>query len=97
MLSYEQICEYERLAAISYQRHKYSTRGQQITEADDLQWHFARVIETEVRKDDEALIRQLLDVLVIAYPLANTDGLRNSISEAIGATRARLNLSRNVI
>ena len=33
------------------------------TVADDPQWHFARTIEAEVRKQDDALIRQLVDAL----------------------------------
>ena len=43
-LTYEEIYECERLAAIRHQRHKHSIRGQQITPADDLNWHFARAV-----------------------------------------------------
>lgn len=43
-LTDEEIYECERLAAIRYQRHKHSIRGQQITPADDPQWHFARAV-----------------------------------------------------
>ncbi len=63
MLSDEQIYECERIASIRHQRHKHSIRGQQITPADDLQWHFARAIEAEVRKQDDALIQQMLEAL----------------------------------
>lgn len=44
-LTIEEIYECERIAAIRHHRHKTSIRGQQITPADDLQWHFARAIE----------------------------------------------------
>lgn len=44
-LTEDEIYECERIAAIRHQRHKHSIRGQQITPADDLQWHFARAIE----------------------------------------------------
>jgi len=44
-LTDDEIYECERLAAIRYKRHKHSIRGQQITPADDPQWHFARAIE----------------------------------------------------
>ena len=43
-LTDEEIYECERLAAIRYQQHKHSIRGQQITPADDPQWHFARAV-----------------------------------------------------
>jgi len=43
-LTDEEIYECERIAAIRYHRHKNSIRGQQITPADDPQWHFARAI-----------------------------------------------------
>lgn len=44
-LTDEEIYECERIAAIRHHRHKNSIRGQQITPADDPQWHFARAIE----------------------------------------------------
>jgi len=43
-LTDEEIYECERIAAIRYHRHKSSIRGQQITPADDPQWHFANAI-----------------------------------------------------
>ena len=43
-LTIEEIYECERIAAIRYHRHKSSIRGQQITPADDPQWHFANAI-----------------------------------------------------
>ncbi len=39
-LTSEEIYECERIAAIRHHRHKSSIRGQQITPADDPQWHF---------------------------------------------------------
>ena len=44
-LTTEEIYECERIAAIRHHRHKNSIRGQQLTPADDPQWHFARAIE----------------------------------------------------
>ena len=43
-LTDEEIYECERIAAIRHHRHKTSIRGQQLTPADDPQWHFARAI-----------------------------------------------------
>ena len=43
-LTDEEIYECERIAAIRHHRHKSSIRGQQITPADDPQWHFANAI-----------------------------------------------------
>ena len=63
MLSDEQIYECERIASIRYWRHTNSIRGQQLTSADDPQWHFARAVESEVRKKDTELIRQLVESL----------------------------------
>ena len=96
MLSDEQIYECERIASIRHQRHKHSIRGQQITPADDLQWHFARAIEAEVRKQDDALIQQMLDALEYSSPNTNAtyawkdDCWALKRSEAINAARARL-------
>lgn len=36
--------------AIRYQRHKYSVRGQIITPADGLEWHFAKAIEQALKE-----------------------------------------------
>lgn len=44
-LTEDEIYECERVATIRHQQHKHSIRGQQITPADLLQWHFARAIE----------------------------------------------------
>lgn len=44
-LTEEEIDEAQRLAHIRHQKHKFSIRGQQITPADDPQWHYARAIE----------------------------------------------------
>ena len=63
MLSDEQIYECERIASIRHRKHTNSIRGQQLTSADDPQWHFARAIEAEVRKEDIELIRQLVESL----------------------------------
>jgi len=49
-LTDEEIDECERLAAIRYQRHKYSVRGQIITPADGLEWHFAQAIEAKLKE-----------------------------------------------
>ena len=43
-LTIEEIYECERIAAIRHHRHKNSIRGQQLTPADDPQWHFANAI-----------------------------------------------------
>ena len=43
-LTIEEIYECERIAAIRHHRHKSSIRGQQLTPADDPQWHFANAI-----------------------------------------------------
>lgn len=43
-LTTEEIYECERIAAIRHHRHKNSIRGQQLTPADDPQWHFANAI-----------------------------------------------------
>ena len=43
-LTIEEIYECERIAVIRHHRHKNSIRGQQITPADDPQWHFANAI-----------------------------------------------------
>lgn len=45
---------------------------------------FARAIEAEVRKDDEALIRQMLKAI------RDMQGYRADIDAAIAAARARL-------
>jgi hypothetical protein len=49
-LTDEEIWEVERLATISYQRHKHSIRGQQVTSADNPQWHYARAIEAKLKE-----------------------------------------------
>jgi hypothetical protein len=49
-LTDEEIDECERLATIRHQRHKYSVRGQIITPADGLEWHFAGVIEAKLKE-----------------------------------------------
>jgi hypothetical protein len=46
-LTDEEIWEAER---IRHQRHKYSIRGQQITPADNPQWHHARAIEAKLKE-----------------------------------------------
>ena len=48
--------------------------------------HFARAIEAEVRKDDEALIRQMLEALDGVHAGEHQGG----VDEAITAGRARL-------
>ena len=49
-LSDEEIDECERIATFRYQRHKYSVRGQIITPADGLEWHFAQAIEAKLKE-----------------------------------------------
>ena len=49
-LSDEEIDECKRIATFRYQRHKYSVRGQIITPADGLEWHFAGVIEAKLKE-----------------------------------------------
>jgi hypothetical protein len=49
-LTDEEIDEAERLAHIRHQKHRYSIRGQQITPADDPQWHYARAIEAKLKE-----------------------------------------------
>ena len=44
-LSDEKIYECERIASIRHRKHTNSIRGQQLTSADDPQWHFALAIE----------------------------------------------------
>ena len=91
MLTEEQIYECEDAAGKSYRRHKYSVRGQQITPADDPNWHIARAIEAEVRKQDEALIQKLVEALeaMQAEAAARSCGLR-ICDEAITLGRAHL-------
>ena len=61
--------------------------------------NFARTIETEVRKQDEALIRQMLEVLeyVRNTPEAECDSKAalSKAQAAITAARARLSERRN--
>lgn len=67
-------------------------------EYDHCIYDFARAIEAEVRKDDEALIRQMLDAAIAIYPHLN--GLAVASDQAllllqqqiavITAARARL-------
>ena len=87
MLTEEQIYECEDAAGKSYRRHKYSVRGQQITPADDPNWHIARAVEAEVRAQDDALIRQLVEAL--EYHRAQTRPIELT-DEAIAAGRTRL-------
>ena len=49
-LTDEEVYECEQLAAIQYQRHKYSVHGQIITPADGLEWHFAQAIEAKLKE-----------------------------------------------
>lgn len=51
---------------------------------------FARAVEAEVRKDDEALIRQMLEVLEWLHLGASQAGLSRDPMAAITAARARL-------
>lgn len=51
---------------------------------------FARAIEAEVRKDDEALIRQMLEALEWLHFGASQAGLSRDPMAAIAAARARL-------
>lgn len=59
-------------------------------------FHFARAIEAEVRKDDEALIRQMLDALENSSPHTDRsfawkgEKWQNQRTAAIAAARARL-------
>jgi hypothetical protein len=52
-LTDEEIWEAERIATIRHQRHKYSIRGQQITPADNPQWHHARAIEAKLKEKNK--------------------------------------------
>ena len=87
MLSDEKIYECERIASIRHRKHTNSIRGQQLTSADDPQWHFARAIESEVRKQDDALILQLVEAL--EYHRDQTRPIDRTY-QAITAGRARL-------
>jgi hypothetical protein len=49
-LTDEEITDAEYLAAVRYKKHMGSIRGQQITPADDPQWHFARAIEAKLKE-----------------------------------------------
>jgi len=42
--------EARELAARSFRRHKYSIRGQQVTEADSYEWHYAHTIEAKLKE-----------------------------------------------
>lgn len=95
MLTEEQIYECEDAAGKSYRRHKYSVRGQQITPADNPNWHIARAIEAEVRKQDEALIRQLVEDICGAKlcernSMSGRMEMLRLMDKAITAGRARL-------
>ena len=59
---------------------EYKSTGERIFE-------FARAIEAEVRKQDEALIRQMLDALTAPYDGVKLHGIQMA---AITAARARL-------
>jgi len=48
-LTDEEIYEAERIACIKHDRHMHSTRGQQLTPADEQSWHFARAIEQALK------------------------------------------------
>ena len=52
-LTDEEIYECEKVGAIHYQRHKCSVRGQQLTPADDPQWHFAGAIEAKLKEKND--------------------------------------------
>lgn len=91
MLTEEQIYECEDAAGKSYRRHKYSVRGQQITPADNPNWHIARAVEAEVRAQDDALIRQMLEALDNSSDMVFKDPAKAVLREAaITAARARL-------
>lgn len=81
-LSDERIYECERLAAIRYVRHTGSIRGQMRLPADDLNWHFARAIEAEVHKQDDALILQLVEALEKADKISGYPNNRKTITAA---------------
>lgn len=49
-LTEDEIYDCEKVGAIHYQRHKCAIRGQQLTPADDPQWHFARAIEAKLKE-----------------------------------------------
>ena len=68
------------------QGQKYLKAWQQCTSLPMASHHlvFAQTIEAEVRKDDEALIRQMLEAL------DDLQGYRPDIDAAIIAARARL-------
>ena len=86
-LTPEQIDQCEETAAISFRRHKGLIRGQQLTQADNYNWHLARAIEAEVRKEDTETIRQLVEAL--EYHRAQTRPIELT-DKAITAGRARL-------
>ena len=52
-LTDDEIYECEKVGAIHYQRHKCSVRGQQLTPADDPQWHFAGAIEAKLKEKND--------------------------------------------
>lgn len=52
-LTDEEIYECEKVGAIHYQRHKCSVSGQQLTPADDPQWHFAGAIEAKLKEKND--------------------------------------------
>ena len=63
-------------------------------------WNFARSVEAEVRKRDEALIRQMLEALNTCDESDGYTGLRQffdekAVESAITAARARLSERRN--
>lgn len=88
MLSEEQINECERIAAIAHQEHKRSSLGQPSSPADYYQWHFARALEAEVRKDYDALIRQMLEALETCHDSGPYSGPDQYYFEAVPVKNA---------
>ena len=92
MLSDEKIYECERIASIRHRKHTNSIRGQQLTSADDPQWHFARAIEAEVRKDDTELIaglKEMLEQMIACHDEPECPAIAAS-QEFLAAASARL-------
>ena len=91
-LTPEQIDQCEETAAISFRRHKGLIRGQQLTQADNYNWHLARAIEAEVRKEDTETIRQLVEAL--EGSISMTMGKAERLNSALIAGHARLERCR---
>ena len=62
-LTDEQIEQCRINAKASWNRHRFSIRGQQITPADDYEWHLIYWIESTVRQQDAELVRELVEAL----------------------------------